>query len=31
MSTKMTDTAKEAAMKELEGHTGDTDSEMEEA
>ena len=27
---KMTDAAKEAAMKELEGRTGDTDSEPEE-
>jgi hypothetical protein len=29
ISAKMTDAAKEAAMKELEGHTGDTDSEIE--
>jgi hypothetical protein len=28
--TALADTAKEAAMKELEGHTGDTDSEVEE-
>jgi hypothetical protein len=29
-STALADAAKEAAMKELEGHTGDTDSEVEE-
>ena len=29
ISTKMSNTAKETVMKELEGHTGDTDSEAE--